>query len=305
MELTTSEISYIRHVSRLFVRELGHLEGKNGMTLTQCHILMELEKYGVLNVKKLSELLHVDISTMSRTVKRLIMVGWISMTTDRRDRRARLVALTESGKKKLQEVNSHTNESVKDILTGLTSTERTTVEKGLDIYVNALTKKRIMSEYNIRPIERMDNLYLAGVIRTVLTEYGANKPGFAYVDPETDRMFETYSQPNAAFFVAMRGEKVVGGAGFNQLKGAGQTVCELQKMYLLPEARGVGLGARMLELCLEKAKEMGYKMCYLETLTDMNKAQDLYLKFGFKPISQPMGDTGHHGCNYWMLKVLS
>lgn len=304
MELNPNDVSYIRHISRLFVRELGLLEGKNGLTLTQNHVLVELEKYGVLNVKQLAELLHVDISTMSRTVKRLVLTGYVFMTPDRRDKRARLLALSDKGKAKLLEVNEMTNRMVRKALENMSDPDRKTVEKGLGIYVNALKRCRLQSEFSVRPIEADDNLYLAGVIRKVLTEYGADRPGFAYADEETDQMYEAYSGDNACFFVAMRGNKVVGGGGIHPLKGGGATVCELQKMYLLSEVRGLGIGAEILQICMEKAKEMGFRMCYLETLSNMNKAREFYLRNGFKPISQPMGNTGHFGCNYWMLKVL-
>ena len=44
---------------------------------------------------------------------------------------------------------------------------------------------------------------------------------------------------------------------------------------------------------------MGYRTCYLETLAQMERARDLYERFGFLPLEAPMGDTGHFGCNRW------
>jgi putative acetyltransferase len=70
-------------------------------------------------------------------------------------------------------------------------------------------------------------------------------------------------------------------------------------MYRLPAARGLGLGRRMLEMCLQSARDLGYRKCYLETLAQMDSAQELYERFGFLPLEAPMGDTGHFGCNRW------
>ena len=90
---------------------------------------------------------------------------------------------------------------------------------------------------------------------------------------------------------------VIGGAGVDQLAHGPDEVCELKKMYFLPEARGHGLGATMLQHCLEAARQRGYTTCYLETLERMSAAQHLYRKFGFTEIDGPMGNTGHCSCD--------
>jgi len=81
-------------------------------------------------------------------------------------------------------------------------------------------------------------------------------------------------------------------------------VCELRKMYFLPELRGSGLGSRFLNVILDAARTAGYTTCYLETMDGMSKARQLYLNHGFKPIDTPLGDTGHGSCNRYMKKSL-
>jgi putative acetyltransferase len=75
-------------------------------------------------------------------------------------------------------------------------------------------------------------------------------------------------------------------------------------MYLNASARGKGLGKRMIEKCLEFAKEAGYRQVYLETMPELQKAVHVYEKFGFRYLDGPMGNTGHFGCTIWMLKDL-
>ena len=75
-------------------------------------------------------------------------------------------------------------------------------------------------------------------------------------------------------------------------------------MYLLLEARGHGLGRRLMHDCLEAALEAGYQRCYLETLEHMADARRLYQLNGFARLDKPMGDTGHCGCNGWYIKDL-
>ncbi len=76
----------------------------------------------------------------------------------------------------------------------------------------------------------------------------------------------------------------------------------ITKMYFSPEVRGLGLGRKMISLCLEKAKEFNFEKCYLETMTYMEAAQGLYKKNGFEYIDDPLGDTGHYSCPVHMLK---
>jgi putative acetyltransferase len=50
---------------------------------------------------------------------------------------------------------------------------------------------------------------------------------------------------------------------------------------------------------------MGYKNIYLETMPELKDALKTYAKFGFNYLNGPMGNTGHFGCELWMLKTLS
>ncbi|PCH75889.1 MAG: GNAT family N-acetyltransferase [Flavobacteriaceae bacterium] len=156
----------------------------------------------------------------------------------------------------------------------------------------------------IRPIKKKDNQEIAEVIRTVLIALNAPLTGTAYADPTLETLFETYKHPNACYYVIEKNGKIVGGAGIMQLEDADPLICELQKMYFSPSVRGIGMGAKMMELCLKFAKSAGFKKCYLETLPQMKEAQRLYKKVGFNYIENRIGTTGHYSCNVWMLKDL-
>lgn len=158
--------------------------------------------------------------------------------------------------------------------------------------------------YIIREIKVEDNQAIAEVIRNVLIEMGVPKVGTAYEDQALDVMYETYNKDKATYFVLEHDNKIIGGGGISQLDNFEGNTCELQKMYFLPEARGKGLGARMIEKCLEKAKEFGFEQCYLETMPYMKAAKKLYKRNGFDFIDGPMGDTGHYSCNVWMIRKL-
>lgn len=158
--------------------------------------------------------------------------------------------------------------------------------------------------YTIREIQPKDNEQLAKVIRAILIEFGVPKVGTAYEDSALDCMFETYNIPNTIFFVIENKGEIIGGAGIMQLQNSKDNICELQKMYFAPAARGKGLGTKMMNICLDKAKEFGYEKCYLETMPYMESARKLYTRVGFESLISPIGDTGHYSCSMWMLKTL-
>ena len=156
----------------------------------------------------------------------------------------------------------------------------------------------------IREIEAKDNPKIAKAVRSVLIEMGVPKVGTAYEDSALDCMTETYEAPKKAYFVVEDDDEIIGGAGISPLDNYDGNICELQKMYFMPEARGKGLGSEMMAKCLNFAKQSGFDQCYLETMPYMDDARKLYEKVGFKSIEKPMGNTGHYSCTVWMLKDL-
>ncbi|EAR11567.1 Histone acetyltransferase HPA2/related acetyltransferase [Polaribacter irgensii 23-P] len=161
-----------------------------------------------------------------------------------------------------------------------------------------------LENFIIREIRPTDNLAISEIIRSVILEMGAPKIGTAYEDKATDCMFETYQKERVFYFVLEHDHKVIGGAGIAPLQNDKNNICELQKMYFLPIARGKGLGTDLISKCLEKAKEFGFENCYLETMPYMEAARKLYEKNGFLNLPAPLGNTGHYSCNVWMLKKI-
>ena len=119
----------------------------------------------------------------------------------------------------------------------------------------------------IREIEAKDNPKIAKAIRSVLIEMGVPKVGTAYEDKALDCMTETYNEQNKAYFVVENGNDILGGAGIAPLDNYEGNVCELQKMYFMPEARGKGLGSEMMQRCLDFAKASWFCPMLFRNLT--------------------------------------
>ena len=161
------------------------------------------------------------------------------------------------------------------------------------------------SNITIRPIRPEDNAAMAAVIRTSLEEFNANKPGTVYFDPTTDDLFTLFStEPGSAYFIAEQDGKLLGGAGIYPTEGLPAGTCELVKMYLTKDARGKGLGRKMIQHSMDIARQKGYTQIYLETMPELRKAVSVYEQFGFQYLNGPMGNSGHTGCDIWMILTL-
>ena len=168
-----------------------------------------------------------------------------------------------------------------------------------------MEKTSLMSTpISIRQIEPKDNNALALVIRTALAEFGANKPGTVYFDPTTDHLFELFQVAGAVYFVAEQDGNLLGGGGIFPTQGLPNKTCELVKLYLDAGARGTGLGKQLLLKAMEWAKDNGYDQVYLESMPELAKAVSIYENVGFSRINQPLGNSGHDGCDIWMTKKL-
>lgn len=296
----------LRHYSRQAVRLLGMLDKQCGdvaLTPVQAHALGEIQLQP-LTINQLAQQLNVDKSNASRTVTGLIKLGLVESIENPKDKRSQLVALTEQGQQALSQLDQQQNSFFEQLLTQLDDSEQEQLKLGLETYLKGLTKVCQAEEYVLRPLTKADNSQVADVIRKVSAEYGltADK-GYGVADPTLDDMYSVYDQQGAAYWVVEYQGEIVGGGGFAPLVGE-PNVCELQKMYFLPQTRGHGLAKRIVALSLQLAKQFGYQQCYLETTECLREAVGLYEKLGFEHLDAPLGQTGHDACEVVMLKTL-
>lgn len=160
------------------------------------------------------------------------------------------------------------------------------------------------SQFVLRPIRKEDNPQVAQVIRDVMTSYQCIGDGFSISDPEVDMMYEAYNHASSVFYIITDGDKVLGCGGIAPLEGGAADTCELKKMYFYPELRAKGYGRQLMETLLDDAKKLGYKKCYLETVDRMQRANQLYKKYGFEKLPAQQGHTGHSGCDTFYIRSL-
>ncbi|MDX8046833.1 GNAT family N-acetyltransferase [Gracilibacillus sp. S3-1-1] len=158
---------------------------------------------------------------------------------------------------------------------------------------------------HIREIMEKDNQTMEQIIKQSLESFSLNIPGTAYFDPQLGKLAQFYQEePKAKYWVAVNSaDQVVGGVGIGPF-GDDENVCELQKLYISPEAQGKGLSKQLMTVALDFAKTH-YTYCYLETFKRLEAANHLYNMFGFEELSQPLEGTEHNACDSWYIKQLS
>jgi putative acetyltransferase len=158
--------------------------------------------------------------------------------------------------------------------------------------------------YHIKPITPKFDAAICDIIIQVGTEFGAIGDGFGPSDQEVKAMSQHYDIANRSqYWVALLNNKVVGGCGLAAFNKHND-IAELRKLFLLPEARGLGIGKALTLESLSFARQAGYKKCYLDTLETMSTAIQMYKNMGFELLDHPLDGTLHGACDTWMLKVL-
>ena len=161
-----------------------------------------------------------------------------------------------------------------------------------------------MGGMTIRPITADDDEAMGTIARDNLAAVGLDIPGTAFFDPEIMHLSGFYDEDpmRRRYYVAVDDDgRVLGGCGlaeFFPLEGT----AELQKLYLADEAKGHGLGTRLVGLVEEAARELGYRSLYLETHSKLKAAISLYEKLGYRAIDSV--SPGHVAMDHFFIKDL-
>lgn len=156
-----------------------------------------------------------------------------------------------------------------------------------------------------RLITPEDNLLIADIIRDNLKKHQLDIPGTVYFDDNLNQLTDFYNEKpdKRRYYIALDdNDNIIGGIGLAEFEGF-DNCAELQKLYLVDEYKGRGYGRELFELACRAANEMGYRLAYLETHTNLDKAIILYEKCGFRLIDKP--DCVVHGTmNRFYIKEL-
>lgn len=135
-------------------------------------------------------------------------------------------------------------------------------------------------QFEIVPAQASQGGELQALIAAVLAEYGL-QPDPDGVDADVLDIDRHYRQAGGEFFAVYEAGQLVGTMGVLPVTADS---CELRKMYLLPRARGHGLGRRLLQLAEAEARRRGYAFVQLETASVLHEAVALYERNGYRAL---------------------
>lgn len=134
-----------RELIRILERKLGLLNKQDQccseVTLAQCHALVEIGRSKTISLKELSNLLGLDISTMSRTVESLVKKDFVFRSPSKVDRRSIDIELTDKGLNIFNQIETKMNNEFKNIFEKIPTEDQSTAFSGLSIIIDALSKR--------------------------------------------------------------------------------------------------------------------------------------------------------------------
>lgn len=139
--MTCQESEILRELLRVLVRNLGILEKSDascyGVTITQCHAIVEIGRSKKISLGNLADLLCVDKSTMSRTVNNLVEADLVVRELDADNRRYVIIQLTEKGRNVFINIEESMRRYYKSIFESIPENKRSQVIESLKLLTEA------------------------------------------------------------------------------------------------------------------------------------------------------------------------
>jgi DNA-binding MarR family transcriptional regulator/GNAT superfamily N-acetyltransferase len=302
-------VKAVRQFNRFYTRRIGALDPYLGsdMSLTDVRVLYELAHRDSAVASEIGKDLGLDGGYLSRILRRFEGAGWLTRETHPKDARQSLLRLTEAGHAAFAPLQQKSRDQARALLSALSAPQQRqlidamhTVQALIEPAANAPTKPRTAVLRDPGPgdigwvVQQHGEIYAR--------EYGWNSEFEALV-AEIAGQFLRKFQPEweRCWIAELDGERV--GTVFLARKSA--TVAQLRLLILTPQARGLGLGARLTDECIAFARHKGYKKMMLWTNSCLVAARGIYAARGFKLVkSEPYEGFGQQLVGEtWELKL--
>ncbi|GAA5543545.1 MULTISPECIES: bifunctional helix-turn-helix transcriptional regulator/GNAT family N-acetyltransferase [Brucella/Ochrobactrum group] len=282
-----ADIGALRAFNRAYTRRLGllnaHLD-KSPFTLTEARILYEIANRTAPTAADIMRALGLDRGQLSRTLKRFTERGLIETEQHPDGGRSRPILLTEAGRKTFNALERNTCDTVGELLDGLQPDRRR------DLLTAAGAIMRVFDEgqngqVQLRDLKAGDLGWIIHRQAILYTgEYGWNNEYEALVARILADFTENFDPAHDAGWVAEIDGRVVGSVFL--VKGGQPGLGKLRLLYVEPDARGAGVGAKLVNACIERARAVGDEHLTLWTNSVLTAARRLYERAGFKLVEE-------------------
>ncbi|HEV2627495.1 MAG TPA: helix-turn-helix domain-containing GNAT family N-acetyltransferase [Pseudolabrys sp.] len=300
------QIAAVRRFNRFYTRQIGVLRRNyldSPYSLGEMRVLYEIA-HGATTARDIGRALDLDAGYLSRTLRNFEKRGFLSRKTSKTDARASELALTARGHKAFAPFEDRSQQQVADMLAALAPDERARLVNAMGEIESLLDKAGPAPKtYTLRSptfgdfgwiVSRHAELYAQ--------EYGWSEP-FEGLCAGIVADFANKNDPNRerCWIAEMNGENV----GCVMLAKDNDEVARVRLLLVDPKARGLGLGARLVEECVTFAREAGYKRVTLWTHSILAAARRIYEKAGFTLTSSEKRHTWGKDvvAEYWDLDL--
>jgi DNA-binding MarR family transcriptional regulator/N-acetylglutamate synthase-like GNAT family acetyltransferase len=286
----------VRHFNRFWTRQLGVLrEGylESPFSLTEVRVLYELAHGEETTASELGEELGLDAGYLSRILRGFEKHGLIHKRLSEADGRRRLLRLTDRGREAFAPLDARSRSEIGAMLGGMSIT-------GQERLVGAMrTIERLLSArpepfipYLLRPHQPGDMGWVVhrhGILYA--REYGWDERFEALVAEIVAKFIQQYDPSLERCWIAEREGEIVGCVF---LVRESEEIAKLRLLLVEPEARGLGIGSRLVEECIRFARQAGYLKITLWTNDVLNSARRIYEGMGFRLVHEkPHHSFGH------------
>lgn len=303
-------IQSVRRFNRFFTRRMGVLAPYLGseLSLTEVRVLYELAHREAPIATELARDLGLDGGYLSRILRRFHTAGWLERRAHARDARQNVLALTPEGRAAFEPLQRRSHEEAAALLAPLPPGRQQELVAAMERIETLLSPDSGAAASAPRLVVLRDPA--PGDIGWVVQQHGE----IYWREYGWDNRFEALVADIAAQFVRkfqpqwercwiaeLDGERA--GAVFVVRKSPG--TAQLRMLILSPQARGLGLGARLTDECIAFARAKGYRKMVLWTNSCLVAARGIYAKRGFRLVrSDPYEDFGQKLVGeHWELKL--
>ncbi len=272
-------VDVIRVHSRKMVRELGFTgRGFAGTDLSpsSVHALLEIEK-GNVAARDIGDALHMDKSSVSRMLRKLIDAGCVSEDSGETDNRVKRLSLTSAGKSQVGQINHFARQQVRTAIERLTPEQRHIVSNGLRLYGEALAQTQtpaaisIQSGYRPGIIARITELHALFYARTV----GFGQAFESVVAGGLAEFGYRLGNPRNAIWTATQDGQIIGSIAIDG-EDMGSGKAHLRWFIVDDSARGSGVGKQLLDTALAFVDAQRFTETHLWTFSGLEAARHLY-----------------------------
>lgn len=281
-------IDTVRRFNRFFTRKIGVLrEGllHTPYSLTEARILFEIADRDGVAATDLSRTLGLDPGYLSRVLSGIERQGLVEKVRSETDARLRLLSLTPEGEGAFSLLDARSREEVGEMLGGLTEEGQKRLLDAMQTVEGVLDKGlKFSGPFFLRTHEPGDMGWVVhrhGVLYD--REYGWDERFEALVARIVADFVDNHDPKKERCWIAeMEGERV----GCVFLVNAGDGVAKLRLLLVEPKARGLGLGAHLVEECVRFARGRGYDRLTLWTNSVLDAARHIYEERGFELVDE-------------------